>query len=233
MPRRITVVENNDDDDVIIDLRRRREPGSRRRGGETAESSPPAEVKEDLRTVQTNALALNSKICNLIELRAESSFRVNQPDFEIVYALSGSDPNSPDTFHHFASQQVVEDARPDTVTPVVSGIIELITQEREGTSPPKLIVVNHTHPAPGNIPRPSTNDERFFEAAGKVLSEKFPEARVLFGVHAISGESIRRRERPTVKEREPNCLRWASVIREHELAFFTPNGANFTVDFHE
>ena len=185
----------------------------------------------ELRSPEGDTLVITARIRNLIELRAESSFRVNQPDFEIIYALSGSDHRTPDTFHHFASQQVVEDARTDTVTPLVSGIIDLIQSERDGSPQPGLIVVNHTHPAPGNIPRPSSNDERFFESAGRILGQQFPGARVLFGVHAISGEAIRRRESPV--KIEPNCIRWTSVIREHEVAFFTSDGATFAVDYHE
>ena len=194
--------------------------------------APPAsDDVGELRSPGGDTLVVTARIRNLIELRAESSFRVNQPDFEIIYALSGPDHRTPDTFHHFASQQVVEDARTDTVTPLVSGIIDLIQSERDGSPQPGLIVVNHTHPAPGNIPRPSSNDERFFESAGRILGQQFLGARVLFGVHAISGEAIRRRESPV--KIEPNCLRWASVIREHEVAFFTPDGATFAVDYHE
>lgn len=224
MPRKVIIVDHGDDD-VIIDMREHRQARTPR-GEEEPKASPPP-----LRRPDRNTLSFTPRICNLIELRAESSFRVNQPDFEIIYALSGSDSHVPDTFHHFASEQVVEDARPDTVTPLVSGIVDLIKKEREGSAPPQLIVVNHTHPAPGNIPRPSSNDERFFKSAGEVLRDQFPGVTVVFGVHAISGESIRRRESPS--RIEPNCLRWTSVIREHEVAFFTPDGGVHPIEYHE
>ena len=226
MRKRVIIVEH-DDDDVIIDLREHRQARARR-DTEEREAAPASHGL--LRSPGKGALSFSSRMCNLIELRAESSFRVNQPDFEIIYALSGSDEHVPDTFHHFASQQVVEDARPDTVTPLVSGIVDLIKKEREGSGSPRLIVVNHTHPAPGNVPRPSSNDERFFQSAGEVLRDQFPGAMVVFGVHAISGESIRRREPPA--KMESNCLRWTSVIREHELAFFSPDGREHPVEYH-
>ena len=230
MPRRRIVIEG--DDDVIINLGQRRKTSIKPSDGQSP-VLPTSRLSEpddgDFGRSGKDSLIITARIKNLIELRAESSFRVNQPDFEIIYALSGPDYCAPDTFHHFASQRVVEDARPDTVTPTVTGIIELIQKERELGDNPRLIVINHTHPAPGNIPQPSTNDERFFKSAAQILLDSFPNARILFGVHAISGEAVRRREPPT--KSAPHRISWASVIREHELAFFAPDGTPFQVEY--
>jgi len=230
MPRRSIVI--TDGDDVIIDLggRHRAPPRSRINKGR-GEGSPPSIAAGKGRRDGGDSLCLTARVKNLIELRAEASFRANQPDFEVIYALSGADYWGPDTFHHFASQRVVEDASPATVTPIVTGIMDLIRRDREGSGSPMLIVINHTHPAPGNIPQPSSNDERFFQSTSQVLADMLPKTRILFGVHAISGEAVRRREPPT--KTTPNCIRWASVIREHEVAFFAPDGTPFPVDYVE
>jgi len=231
MVRRIIFIDS--EDDVIIDLSggRKAPLKSTDELPQTTGSVPPLGQAVRLGEHDGDPLILTSRLTNLMELRAESSFRVNQADLEVIYALSGSDTQLPETFHHLASKRVVEDARPDTVKPIITGMLDLIRSERSQNGDPRIIVINHTHPAPGNVPYPSSNDERFFESSGPILNDIFPDARIVFGVHAISGESVRRREDPTITAL--NRLRWTSVIREHEVAFFNPQAGPVAVEYHD
>jgi proteasome lid subunit RPN8/RPN11 len=95
-------------------------------------------------------------------------------------------------------------------------MVEHIIKERG--SPPKLVVGVHTHPQ--GVPKPSDKDNRYFRNAFDTIKSLVPEAYVLFGVHAISSESIRERLEPTRISR--NAIKWSSITREHEIAFYTP-----------
>ena len=231
MARRIIFIDS--EDDVIIDLSGRRKAPLKSNGElpQTTGSDPPPYEPVGSGWGNAGPLILTSRLTNLMELRAESSFRVNQADLEIIYALSGRDAQLPETFHHFASNRVVEDARADTVKPIITGMLDMIRAERSQSGNPGIIVINHTHPAPGNVPYPSSNDERFFESSEPILNDMFPNVRIVFGVHAISGETVRRREAPTITAL--NRVRWSSVIREHEVAFFSPQAAQVAVEYHD
>jgi hypothetical protein len=54
-----------------------------------------------------------------------------------------------------------------------------------------------------------------------------PGVNVLFGVHAISSESIRERLEPTRISK--NTVKWCSITREHEISFFTPDANSWEV----
>jgi len=178
-------------------------------GAEPLASSKPV-------TTKSNALLLPIRLINLMEIRAESGFRPNEEDVEIVYALSGNGPHAPDMLHKLSSQTVVEKAADDYVISSVRGMVEHIIKERG--SPPKLVVGIHTHPQ--GVPKPSDKDNRYFRNAFDTIKSLVPEAYVLFGVHAISSESIRERLEPTRISR--NAIKWSSITREHEIAFYTP-----------
>lgn len=179
-------------------------------GAEPLESSKPV-------TTNSKALLLPIRLINLMEIRAESGFRPNEEDVEIVYALSGSDPNAPDMLHKLSSQTVVEKATEDYVISSVRGMIKHIIKERG--SPPTLVVGVHTHPQ--GIPKPSDKDNRYFLNASEMIKTLVPKANVLFGIHAISSESIRERLEPTRISK--NTIKWSSITREHEIAFYTPD----------
>lgn len=157
-----------------------------------------------------------------MELRTESSFRPYQPDFESIYALTGDDSLTIDTLHSFASGSVVQDARPETVTPIVDEIIRQIAVERREQRPAQVAVIVHTHPAPGNIAEPSTNDLRFFENAEKTMSDALNGCQFYFAVHAMSGDHLRSRE--PLAQSMGHRLRWVSIYREHEVSFFDAQG---------
>jgi len=173
------------------------------------------------------ALVLSTRLINLMEIRAESAFRPNEEDVELVYALSGSTLNVPDMLHKLSSSTVVEEATKDHVTSSIRGIIEHITKERDGA--PKLVVGVHTHPQ--SVPHPSEGDKRYFISASETIKALIPGTNVLFGVHAVSSESVRERKEPAKISR--NAIRWSSITREHEVAFYTPEAEPYEVKILE
>jgi hypothetical protein len=160
-------------------------------------------------------------------MRSESAFRPNEEDVELVYALSGSNPSVPDMLHKLSSSAVVEKASAENISSSVEGMTEHITKERG--SDPKLIVAVHTHPQ--SIPRPSKKDKQYFQSAYQVLKSLFPEATVLFGIHAISSEVIRERSEPVKTGK--NIVQWNSITREHEAAFYTDEAKPYEVELVE
>jgi proteasome lid subunit RPN8/RPN11 len=169
-------------------------------------------------------LLLSTRVINLMEIRAESSFRPNEEDVELVYALSGSEPNTPDTLHKLSSRKVVEDATQAYVISSVQGAIEHITKERDGK--PGLIILLHTHPR--STPQPSEDDKRYFRSTSQTIHAMIPRANILFGVHAISSESIRERHEPIKVSK--NTIKWGSITREHEVAFYAPDAKPYEVN---
>jgi hypothetical protein len=172
---------------------------------------------EPMAKIGRGALLFSSRLINLMEIRAESGFRPNEEDVEIVYALSGSNSNVVDMLHKLTSQTVVEEATKGYVVSSVRGMIEHITKERGG--PPKLVVGVHTHPQ--GVPKPSDKDHRYFKNASETMKALIPGVNVLFGIQAISSESIRERLEPTRISK--NTVKWCSITREHEISFFTPD----------
>ncbi len=222
MSRRRTIIIDSDGGDVVIDL-------SRLRGlSQPASSASPeaSDTKEDresqLSKPATSSLVMTRRIRETMELRAESSFRPRQDDFEIIYALSGKEPMRPDTLHRLASHRVVEESDPDSVIGLIDGIIEEINDEL-GDAVPRILIILLTHPAPGNVAEPSSADRNFFKATAPRFRAAYPKVRVLFGVHAISRENIRMRE--TVSQPSAYQMRWTSITREHEIGFFDEDSA--------
>jgi hypothetical protein len=190
-------------------------------GAETLKSLPkPA-------TAANNRLILSNRLINLIEIRVESGFRPKEDDVEIVYALSGSNSNVFDMLHKLSSQTVVEEAAEDYVISSVQGMIEHIVKERGNN--PGLIAVLHTHPR--GISKPSNKDKLYFHNASETIKTLLPGVNVLFGVHAISSESIRERKEPSKISK--NTIKWSSITREHEIAFFTSDTNMREVDLIE
>ncbi len=194
-------------------------------GSVTVGVEPPKPLEPMVPTKKT--LLLSSPIINLMEIRSESSFRPKEEDVELVYALSSSTVNVPDMLHNLSSRTVVEEATQDHITSSVRGMIKHVTKERD--SEPKLVVGVHTHPQ--SISRPSEGDKRYFISASETIQALIPGANVLFGVHAVSSESIRERQEPAKISR--NAIRWSSITREHEVAFYTPNAEPYEVKILE
>lgn len=172
-------------------------------------------------------LLLSKRLINLMEIRAESAFRPNQEDVELVYALSGSETNMPDMLHKLSSSTVVEEATQDYIVSSVQGMMEHITKERDNE--PDLVVEVHTHPQ--SLSQPSEQDRRYFSSAAGTIRGLAPNTQVLFGIHAISSEVIRERQGPVKASR--NTIRWSSITREHEIAFYTPDAQSCEVEIIE
>ena len=178
-------------------------------------------------TTTTRVLLISTRLINLMEIRAESGFRPNEKDVEIVYALSGRGYNAVDMLHKLSSQTVVEEATEDHVISSAQGMIEHIIKERG--APPKLVVGVHTHPQ--GVPKPGDKDNRYFRNASETIKALMPDINILFGIHAISSESIRERLEPTRASR--NTIKWSSITREHEIAFYTPDANIYEVKLIE
>lgn len=165
------------------------------------------------------ALFLSSNFLNLAELRAESSFRPSQGDIEVLYALSGSKHNTPDTFHKLSSRFVMKEASQSMILANTEEIVNHIIKERE--KEPELIVIVHTHPA--GIAHPSEIDKQYYPRATKIIRKYLHDANITFGIHSLSseGEEVREREEP--KKTSKNRITWSSITRSHEIAFYDEN----------
>ena len=170
-------------------------------------------------------VVLSSQMIQLMEIRAESIFRPNEDDYEITYALSGGGANAPDMLHNLASNMVVSHATPVSVQPNSRAMVDHVLKERSDS--PKIFVDVHTHPS--GIPEPSEADKSAFESAGPFILSLVPGTKVLFAVHAVSRETVRAREAPSKSGR--NRIRWTSITREHEIAFFDEHSAPVEVHF--
>lgn len=170
-----------------------------------------------------DTLQLASRVIEFMEVRAESIFRPNAEDIEVIYALSGASRNVPDMWHKLSSRTVVEEASAEHIVSSVGAMLEHISMEREGK--PSLIVHVHTHPQ--GIPSPSQADKRFFKNVAQTMLQSYPECEVLFGIHAVSDESIRERQEPHLIAK--NTIKWSSIYCEHETAFFDAEAKPYKV----
>lgn len=185
---------------------------------------PPAAELAKTIAHDRRVLLLPTRLIDLMEIRVESAFRPNQDDVELVYALTGADHRVPDALHKLSSRTVVEEASEEHIVASAGAMIEHIIREKG--SEPMLVVHIHTHPQ--SIPRPSETDKHFFQGAAVKIADRVPEATVVFGVHAISSESIRERRKTSKISR--NTIKWSSITREHEVGFFTPNSEPYEVE---
>lgn len=161
-----------------------------------------------------------------MEIRAESIFRPSEEDVEVVYALSGSDSRTPDKIHSLASSQVVLHSSSTSVSHYIEGILENIISERKDH--PKLIVHIHTHPM--GIPNLSESDREYIGEFVKIIKRYNSKVNVVFGVHAISSESVREKREPVASNHK---LKWSSINREHEIGFYDEEGKQCRVDIIE
>ena len=162
-------------------------------------------------------ISLSHPLINQMEIRVESVFRPKEPDVEVVYALTGFG-GSVDHLHKFSSNEVVAHATPETVSYVAEKMVEHIRDER--MQMPNLIVHVHSHPL--GAPLLSDMDKETMPEVAARIRAIVPDATVLFGVHAIGSEERRPREPP--ERVSENRLRWSSITRVHEVAFFDEDG---------
>ena len=158
---------------------------------------------------------LSSSLINQMEIRVESVFRPGQNDIEIAYAITGS--NHLDMLHKFSSNEVVAHATQDRITTSAEKMADHIIKERSDA--PKMIVAVHTHP--DGAAELSDQDKSSMPRIAAKLREFFTGASVVFAVHAVSRESSRARSNPV--KISANRIKWNSITRTHEVAFFNQN----------
>ena len=158
-----------------------------------------------------------------MEIRVEAIFRPHQEDVETVYALSGRSRIKPDMLHSLSSGEIIIEADANHVKSYKDGMLETIIEERGEV--PLLIVDIHTHPE--GPPYLSDADKKYIRAVADDLKRSYPSTQIIFGVHAVSEESHRKREEP--KKIADNVIRWCSTTREHQVGFYTKDGLPVTV----
>ena len=158
-------------------------------------------------------ISLSHPIINQMEIRVESVFRPKEPDVEVVYALTGFG-TSVDHLHKFSSNEVVAHATPEMVSYIAGKMVEHIRAER--AEMPNLIVHVHSHPL--GAPVLSDADRETMPKVAATIRGTVSGATVLFGVHAVGSEERRPREPP--ERVSENRVRWSSITRVHEVAFF-------------
>ncbi len=177
----------------------------------------PSKYLPDIGSLPTNGISISTNLITFMEMRTESVFRPNQEDIEVVYALTGSSKNIPDAIHKFSSSEVVAHAESDKISYYTEKMVEHVLEERK--SIPELIVVLHTHPM-GAAELSDVDKKNNIQVANK-MKELVPNANVMFGVHAVSSESRRQRTDPV--KIASNAIKWSSITRQHEAAFFDRN----------
>lgn len=165
---------------------------------------------------KADKISIPSSIIAQMELRVESIFRPNEQDVEVVYALSGVE-KMVDQLHNFSSRKIVAHATPEMISYFTENMVEYIQKERPDI--PRIIVHLHTHPS--GISILSDADIKTMPEVAKSIRKSIPNASVFFGVHAVSGES--RQLRTSVERISENSIRWSSITRLHEVAFFDEN----------
>ncbi|NMG82951.1 MAG: hypothetical protein GIS02_01940 [Methanosarcinales archaeon] len=175
--------------------------------------SPQTFSAPDVPTAGSRGFSLSYPLLGQMEIRVESVFRPKEPDVEVVYALTGFG-RSVDHLHKFSSNEVVAHATPEMISYTAEKMVEHIRAER--AEMPNLIVHVHSHPL--GAPALSDVDKEAMPKVAATIQTIVPGATVLFGVHAIGREERRPRELP--ERVSLNKVRWSSITRLHEVAFF-------------
>ena len=191
----------------------------------TPTSSIPAMISS---STDAGSLEIGFGIIERLEIRVEAVFRPNQKDVEVQYVLTGSHQNSPDKIHTLAANYIVEDADENSINIYWDEVVKSVRQER----PEKMNLFIQVHSHPGNgIPEPSSADEDTWQNVSSYLSEAFPNAAILFGVHGVSDQFPNFIERTRPMNKSPNTLSWTSNTREHNLGFFSPSSTPCQVSY--
>ena len=158
-------------------------------------------------------ISLPISFINQMEIRVESVFRPKEQDVEVVYALSGSDETI-EMLHNMSSNEIVAHASPEMISYYAEKMIEYILEERNEN--PGLIIHVHSHPS--GLPIPSDVDRKSMIEVARKMKDIIPNSTILFGIHAIEDENRHPRTPPgRISE---NRIRWTSITRIHEVAFF-------------
>lgn len=160
-------------------------------------------------------LTFSRNIFDQMEIRAEGVFRPHMQDVETAYGMSGDEII--DILHKFTSSEVIRQSTPSAIYTTTENKIKYIVKERGKN--PKIVVDVHTHPK--GIAELSEEDRNTMKRITQIFREKLPGTKILFGVHAISEEmKLGERIKPKV---ENNRIKWRSLTREHEIAFYDEN----------
>ena len=182
---------------------------------ETSENAPGAAAPGP-----RPGISLGATVIERAQMVTEGVFRPGVEDVEVKYLMSGTRPDRIERVHTLASDRIIADATPVSVSTNVSQLIEFV--KRSGAGNAGLIVDLHSHPSSG-IALPSETDMKTWLSVARMLEEEFPNTRFLFGVHGVG------RQMPTFVERTPpvvagvNRVIWRSVTRDHEIALFAPD----------
>ena len=191
----------------------------------TPTSSIPAMISS---STDAGSLKIGFGIIERLEIRVEAVFRPDQKDVEVQYVLTGSQPNSPDKIHTLAADYIVSDAAENSIDIYWDKVAESVRQE--GQDKMNLFIQVHSHPGNG-IPEPSSADQDTWQHVSSYLSESFPNATILFGVHGVSDQFPNFIERTRPMNKSPNTLSWTSNTREHNLGFFSPTSTPYQVSY--
>lgn len=188
----------------------------KKRDKETNPTSVQSQVTRRPSSKDRSATLIFSKnILDQMEIRAEGVFRPQMQDVETAYGMSGDEVI--DTLHKFTTNEVIRQSTPSAIYTTTENKIEYILEDRDDKDKnPRMVVDIHTHPA--GIAEPSEEDRNSMKKIAQIFREKLPRTRVLFGIHAISEEiGLSKRTKP---EAIDNKIKWRSLTREHEVAFY-------------
>jgi len=170
-------------------------------------------------------LTFSKNIIDQMEIRTEGVFRPRMQDVETAYGISGDEIL--DMFHKFTSSEVIRESTPFAIYTTTDNKIEYILEER-GESPKNVVDV-HTHPA--GIAELSEEDRSTMKRISQVFKEKMSGTKIIFGVHAVSEEKgLGKRIKP---DASGNRIKWRSLTREHEVAFYDENSRPVDVVIRE
>ena len=157
---------------------------------------------------------------DFMETRAESQFRPGEKDVEIVYALTGTERDKIDMRHKFTSEQVVTESSSKRVNYQTSNVIDHISKKRD--DPPEVLVKLHTHPR--GTTKPSEKDLNSWNRVKTKLKNKWPDTKVLFGIHAFSREFKNPKKRKDPQLSGKTQVEWRSLTREHKVKIYDHKG---------
>ena len=206
-----------EDGDLVVEFEKsgKKREEKKKKGFSFPWSRKPEETGEiEDKLKSDKGISIPASILKSMEIRAQSIFRPKHEDFEVLYALSG-DKQGVNTLHPFSSEDVLYGSDSGESNVNVENMIAHIKAETGKV--PELLVILHTHP--GGEPIPSTQDKLLFSSTARKIKQHSPETEVFYGIHAISGGSVRAKKE--YKKVTENTIKWSSITHDHEVAFYT------------
>ena len=193
-----------EDGDLVVEF----EKSGKKRG------KPKETEKLENQLKSGKGIFIPATILKSMEIRAQSIFRPGHKDVEILYALSGDDYRV-NMLNQLSSEDILYASDSGESDVNVENMIAHIKAEIGEL--PEILVIMHTHP--GGATLPSTQDKLFFRTTAQKIKQYSPETEVFYGVHAISGGSVR--AKTDYKKINENTIKWSSITHDHEVAFYT------------